>query len=838
MLKNNAIRLGGGMIALLLMFFSVFGMSHMAYIVLTIATLILLAISIKKETANNWDQFIEGSLFTIEWMAEPIQNPPLRSFSPNAEKILGYKPKETLSADFSIHALIHPEDAGRFMNKLKHSIENNTNAFEASYRLKIKSGDYLWVYAFTTMLRNKEGKLIAIRSYMYDQSLQKNTEEALRIAEEALEKTAYDLTENIPVGTYTMVQAPTGGMAKFAFMSSRFLEMTGLTREEAAADPLKAFACVHPDDFEYWVSINAKTFEEKTEFYGETRVIVNGEVRWVSAESKPRTLSDGTTVWEGVLIDITESKLYKKQIIEEKEKAEAANIAKSQFLANMSHEIRTPLNGVIGFTDLLKNTNLSPLQKQYVDNANVSGHALLGIVNDILDFSKIESGMMELENIKANVRELMKNCVDIIKYSADKKDLKILTDIDPIVPTIALLDPLRLMQIITNLLSNAVKFTEKGEVELKVRYTPIDKGQGVLTFLVRDTGIGITQAQKAKMFKAFSQADTSTTRKFGGTGLGLAISAMIAEKMGSKINVNSSPGKGSIFFFDLKCDVENEASNTEQTLQEQKQLTEKLNLRANTKILVAEDVEMNMFLIESVLQELIPDAAIMKAYTGQQAFELYQKQHPDLILMDVQMPELDGLNATRKIREIEAVSGRNTPIVALTAGALAEERKRCFDAGMNDFLTKPINKGKINGVLFKFLSIKKKTDPEALSDFHETNHFNHRKLSETFAGKGIIIEKILLMALKDIPVKIERLHKALAEKDALELKVSAHSLKGIALNVHLQLLVKIAEEIEIMARENRMTHIPARLSDLNHEWNIVETILNQYLCRPVKQDHG
>ncbi|MCH8525263.1 MAG: CHASE domain-containing protein, partial [Balneolales bacterium] len=379
---------------------------------------------------------------------------------------------------------------------------------------------------------------------------------ALLDAENRLQKTAYELTENIPVGTYTMVQPPEGGLGKFAFLSRRFLELTGLRREDALVDPMKAFACSHPDDFDDWIALNAESFAEKKAFYGETRIIVNGEIRWVKAESRPRSLPDGSTVWEGVLTDITDQKQLEEQLIQEKENAEAANVAKSQFLANMSHEIRTPLNGLIGFTDLLKNTPLSAVQQQYVNNAHVSGHTLLSVISDILDFSKIEAGKLELESRKTNLPELLEDSIDVVRFHAEKKGLELLLYIGDTVPELVYTDSVRLKQVLANLLGNAVKFTERGEVELSVDGELLDENVARLRFTVRDTGIGITEAQRDRLFNAFSQADTSTTRRFGGTGLGLAISEMIVNKMGGKIDFTSRPGVETTFFFTLTLPVE------------------------------------------------------------------------------------------------------------------------------------------------------------------------------------------------------------------------------------------------------------------------------------------
>jgi PAS domain S-box-containing protein len=664
-----------------------------------------------------------------------------------------------------------------------------------------------------------------------------NTLIALQAAEERLEKTAFELTENIPVGTYTMVQPPEGGLARLNFMSSRFLELTGLTRQDTE-NPLRVFDDIHPDDYDEWVAKNVQAFTDKTAFFGQTRVIVGGEVRWMEAESNPRTLPDGTTVWEGVLIDITDEKHLEEQLIREKEKAEAANIAKSQFLANMSHEIRTPLNGLIGFTDLLKKTPLTAVQQQYVNNANVSGHTLLGIISDILDFSKIEAGKLELESRRTDIIVLMEESIEVVRFTAEQKGLELLLNVTEGTPQFAHVDPLRLKQVLANLLSNAVKFTDAGEVELKLECEVQDNKQAKLSFSIRDTGIGISESQREKLFSAFSQADSSTTRKFGGTGLGLTISEMIAGKMGSNIQFSSTPGEGTTFYFDLHTTVEDgeqvdtagigsvrrcliiddnasqraileqilsrwgiecescgsgsdalallggsldvdvilcdyampgiDGLETIRLMGEQHGLTpdrqhiilllssmehvsldrqcEQLGIQFRLtkpvkirelfdmlcrlhgtvdesasvpdtnspetepmptseatacapRILIAEDVFMNMILLKALLKNLCPEVELFEAINGHKAVEQYLAVNPDLIFMDVQMPELDGLNATARIRTLEASTGRRVPIIALTAGVMKEEKDHCFEAGMDYFLTKPVEANKIKDIL-------------------------------------------------------------------------------------------------------------------------------------------
>lgn len=381
-------------------------------------------------------------------------------------------------------------------------------------------------------------------------------------------------------------------------------------------------------------------------------------------------------------------------------RAQDANDAKTTFLANMSHEIRTPLNGIIGFTDLLKETPLTPLQLEYVTIVNQSGHTLLDIVNDILDLSKIEAGKMEIEVIKTDMVKLLKDSVDIIRFAAGKKSLEVLLNIESAMPRFAKVDPFRLKQILTNLLGNAVKFTEKGEVELKVGYENLENSQGRFTFFIRDTGIGITEEQKQKLFKVFSQADSSTTRKFGGTGLGLVISDMIAQKMGCKIEFNSSHGKGSTFYFNLIATVEEEQKENAS-----ESIGTSCSRLSNTslKILIAEDVTVNMLVIASLVKRIVPQAEIIEVNNGLQALEYCKKNQVDLILMDVQMPQMDGLKTTEMIRLQQRGVSRHTPIIGQTAGALEEQKERCLAAGMDDFITKPIDYKTLEACLEKYL---------------------------------------------------------------------------------------------------------------------------------------
>ena len=752
----------------------------------------------------------------------------------------------------------HPDDIPVYEYHLRQAARTGGD-FEFEFRIVQRNGQTRYVHCVGSSYRNPNGRVTRLAGTVQDVTERKEAESALRESEERYELAMRGTNDglwdvDVIRNTY--------------YWSPRFKEMLGYADDEIVASKRNLLALIHPDDKHgLWENFR-DGFAGKSRLDFEFRMRTKtGEYRWfhvrgnllVNAAGKPARMT-------GSLSDITERKHaqtalahYTQEIELAKQEAEqhalelaqardmaiGATRAKSEFLANMSHEIRTPMNGVMGMTNFLLETPLDDEQQDYALTIQTSANHLLTVINDILDFSKLEAGKVVIEAVDFDLDELLTETITLLMPKAQEKQLRLVRTLAPDFPTRLQGDPTRLRQVLTNLIGNAIKFTQVGSVRVEVEPIDLTPTHVRLKFGVRDTGIGIAEARLASIFESFTQADNSTTRRFGGTGLGLTISRQLVELMQGQLFVESTEGRGSYFWFELALPRQSVATGA---IFSRPFTAAQLSVKTgentlNFRVLVAEDNTVNQKVAVKMLTRL--GCSVVAVPHGQAALDALAGTEFDLILMDCQMPVLDGYATTQEIRRREAGTERHSLVIAMTANAMVGDRERCLAAGMDDYLSKPVQSTELSAMLRRWeptiyrtrpfegvtqaiLSLSEKKESLGMTMTHSVQAIVDW-LYSSLGDDEEFVHEVLAEFLLTAPDLLSRIGGAVSAGDAIAIKAEAHALKGSCRTIGAEDLAAISAELEMAGKTGDLAQTPQLLSRLTNEFTRLRLNLETYL---------
>ena len=755
----------------------------------------------------------------------------ITSWNRTAETLTGFTRDEVLTRNFA--HLLSAESLERANDMTKLKLQGCTST---TYEIEFvaKDGHAIPVEVSTRLIA-EDGKVVGIQGAARDISERKKAQEALRASERRYRL----LFERNMAGVFRTTLD-----GQLVDCNQSLAQILGYS---SPAEVLRHGAQVlHIDEGGREALLSRLKKHKAVTFYELCLRRKDGSCVWVLENSNLVEGNGAGPEVEGTVIDITDRKRAEEEWRQAKEAAEAASRAKSEFLANVSHEIRTPLNGVVGMTELALETSLTSEQHEYLEAVRSSACSLLGVVNDILDFSKIEAGKLELDSVEFRLADTLAEAIKPLAIRAQQKELEFCQEISSGVPAAFEGDPGRLRQILVNLLANAVKFTEKGRIRLSVERESADTENLRLHFSVRDTGIGIPPEKHALIFEPFVQADGSTKRRFRGTGLGLTICARLVEMMGGKIWLESEVGKGSTFHFTacFRPASPLRAECPPPDLQEERILVVDDSAARKLQILLVEDNDVNRTLVTHLLAKR--GHHVVEAQSGKEAVAVIEHALGgvfDLVFMDVQMPDMDGFETTAAIRGHEKLSGGHVPIIAVTAYAMKGDRERCLSAGMDGYLSKPVQLRELRQLLRRFegepcveaglaspheelyaaSDAQEATGSQPLGGEHEP--VVRSALLDRLGGDVQLMSELIEIHLSQCPGLLAAARRAFEENNGPELARLTHTLKGSAGNLLALEAAEIAGRLEAFAEQGDFERARETMAALEREMDRVEHCL-------------